>query len=67
VEKLSLTLGRPMLSAKTGIRTIDVGNALLAMHSIRECSGVEDVANAVYLFESFFEHYGDLECKIFVD
>lgn len=56
-----------MLSAKTGIRTIDVGNALLAMHSIRECSGVEDVANAVYLFESFFEHYGNLERKIFVD
>ena len=56
-----------MLSAKTGIRTLDLGNAQLAMHSIRESSGVEDVANAIGLFESFFEHYEELESKIFVD
>ncbi|MCK5889329.1 MAG: M18 family aminopeptidase [Methylococcales bacterium] len=35
------TIG-PMTSAKLGIRTVDVGNPMWAMHSIRESAGVED-------------------------
>jgi len=50
-----------------GVRTLDVGNAQLAMHSIRETGGAYDVENAINLFESFFEHYGELEGKIVVD
>ncbi|EME39188.1 hypothetical protein DOTSEDRAFT_75060 [Dothistroma septosporum NZE10] len=60
------TIG-PMLSAALGARTIDVGNPQLAMHSIRETSGAYDVEHGVNLFDSFFEHYGELEGKILVD
>jgi len=60
------TIG-PMLSAKLGLRTLDLGNPQLSMHSIRECGGVEDVEYAIRLFSSFYEHFGELESKILVD
>ncbi|KAK4553302.1 hypothetical protein LTR86_009602 [Recurvomyces mirabilis] len=60
------TIG-PMLSAKLGVRTIDVGNAQLSMHSIRETTGCYDVEHGVNLFDAFFEHYGELEGKVVVD
>ncbi|KAF7728929.1 hypothetical protein EC973_005324 [Apophysomyces ossiformis] len=44
------TIG-PMLSAKLGLRTIDVGNPQLSMHSIREIGGVDDVRNGIRLLE----------------
>lgn len=44
-----------------------VGNAQLSMHSIRETSGAYDIENAILLFESFYEHYSELEAKILVD
>jgi aspartyl aminopeptidase len=37
------------------------------MHSIRETCGSYDVEHGVNLFDSFFEHYGELEEKIIVD
>ena len=37
------TIG-PMTSARTGIPTVDVGAAQLAMHSARELMGADDVA-----------------------
>lgn len=60
------TIG-PMLAASLGARTLDLGNPQLSMHSIRETGGVDDVGHGVNLFESFFEHYSELEGKIFVD
>ncbi|KND03690.1 hypothetical protein, variant [Spizellomyces punctatus DAOM BR117] len=60
------TIG-PMLSAKLGLRTIDVGNPQLSMHSIRETAGVEDVKHAVALFESFFEEFAVVDEQVFVD
>ncbi|KAK0263504.1 Aspartyl aminopeptidase [Friedmanniomyces endolithicus] len=60
------TIG-PMLSASLGVRTIDVGNPQLAMHSIRETAGCYDVEHGINLFESFFEHYGEMEGKVVVD
>lgn len=60
------TIG-PMLSARLGARTIDVGNPQLAMHSIRETSGSYDVEHGINLFDSFFEHFGELEKKIVID
>lgn len=60
------TIG-PMLSASLGARTIDVGNPQLSMHSIRETGGAYDAEHGVNLFDSFFEHFGELESKILVD
>ncbi|KAL8968989.1 MAG: hypothetical protein Q9183_002208 [Haloplaca sp. 2 TL-2023] len=60
------TIG-PMLAASLGARTLDLGNPQLSMHSIRETGGVDDVGHGVNLFESFFEHFSELEGKIYVD
>lgn len=60
------TIG-PMLSAALGMRTLDLGNAQLSMHSIRETGGVYDVAYAIKLFRGFFTHFSELEGKILVD
>ena len=47
------TIG-PMTSAKLGIRTIDVGNPVWAMHSIRESGGVEDHTSMINVVNHFF-------------
>ncbi|KAG1755806.1 peptidase M18 [Suillus lakei] len=56
----------PMLS-KIGLRTVDVGNAMLSMHSIRETAGSHDVQNAIDLFTSFFEGFAELDKTLTVD
>jgi aspartyl aminopeptidase len=60
------TIG-PMLSAKLGLRTLDMGNPQLSMHSIRETGGSADVESAVRLFEGFLGRFGELEGRILVD
>ena len=60
------TIG-PMLSAKMGVRTLDLGNPQLSMHSIRETGGSHDVEHGIRLFESFLSNYAGLESKILVD
>lgn len=50
------TIG-PILSAGTGIKTVDLGVAMLGMHSIRETCGIVDGAYYNDLFVSFFENY----------
>jgi len=60
------TIG-PMLAAAMGTRTLDLGNPQLAMHSIRETAGTHDVEHAINLFDSFFEHFSELEAKIMID
>lgn len=47
------TIG-PMTSAKLGIRTVDVGNPMWAMHSIRESAGVDDHAYIIKAVNTFF-------------
>lgn len=47
------TIG-PMTSAKLGIRTVDVGNPMWAMHSIRESAGVEDHGSMIKVLNVFF-------------
>jgi aspartyl aminopeptidase len=48
------TIG-PILSANTGIRTVDVGIPQLSMHSIREMCGVVDVSYACSLLTEFLK------------
>ena len=48
------TIG-PMVSAGLGIPSVDVGNPMWAMHSIRESAGVLDVSYAIQVFRRFFE------------
>ncbi|KAK9686688.1 hypothetical protein K7432_015069 [Basidiobolus ranarum] len=60
------TIG-PILSAKLGMRTIDVGAPQLSMHSIREMCGTEDVQHSIQLFNAFFQEYQHLDQKILVD
>lgn len=60
------TIG-PMLSAALGTRTLDLGNAQLSMHSVRETGGIYDVDYAIRLFESFFVHYTELGGSFDID
>ncbi|CAG8492580.1 13437_t:CDS:2 [Ambispora gerdemannii] len=60
------TIG-PMISANLGIRTIDVGNPQLSMHSIREVAGTDDVGHAINLFKTFFEEFHEIDQRVIVD
>jgi aspartyl aminopeptidase len=53
----------PFLS-KLGLRTVDVGCALLSMHSIREMAGSHDVQSTIDLFTSLFENFAELDQQI---
>ena len=48
------TIG-PISAARVGIRTVDVGAPLLAMHSCREMAGSADVAPMIDVLSLFFE------------
>ncbi len=48
------TIG-PMLSARLGIRSIDVGNPMWAMHSIRESAGVMDHCDLIQVLRFYYE------------
>eukprot|EP00808_Paulinella_micropora_P018748 g21831.t1 len=60
------TIG-PMLSANTGIRTVDVGIPQLAMHSIRETCGTSDLESTARLFTAFFQEFAELDKVTKVD
>ncbi|EPY40683.1 aspartyl aminopeptidase [Angomonas deanei] len=50
------TIG-PILSTLSGIKTADMGNAMLSMHSIREMCGTLDILYLANFLESFFSKY----------
>ncbi|KAJ3484345.1 hypothetical protein NLI96_g5712 [Meripilus lineatus] len=56
----------PHLS-KMGVRTVDIGFAMLSMHSIRETAGSKDVQYAIDLFKEFFEGFVPLDKNLTVD
>jgi aspartyl aminopeptidase len=47
------TIG-PISAARVGIRTVDVGNPMLSMHSCREMAGAADVAPMIAVLTEFF-------------
>lgn len=53
------TIG-PVLSTLTGIKTADIGNAMLSMHSIREMCGTVDLKYMTDLLQTFFERYNEV-------
>lgn len=54
----------PMLSSRTGIRTVDIGCAMLSMHSIRETAGTADVDSLIDLFDEFFCNFSVLDASL---
>ena len=51
----------PMLSSKTGMRSIDAGLPQLSMHSIRATTGSLDPGLGVKLFGGFFNHFESID------
>ena len=47
------TIG-PLTAANLGIRTVDVGNPMLSMHSIREMAGSQDHGDLIQVFKEYF-------------
>ena len=60
------TIG-PIVSANTGIRTVDVGIPQLSMHSVREMCHVRDVQHAVDHFKAFYKNFWSLDDSLEVD
>lgn len=52
------TIG-PMSAAKNGVRTLDLGLATFAMHSVRELAGAKDGEYLHALFNAFYEMGSD--------
>ncbi|MFW5985612.1 MAG: M18 family aminopeptidase [Halanaerobiaceae bacterium] len=52
-KKSGKTIG-PIMATQLSIKAIDVGNPLLAMHSIRELGGVKDHHYIIKSFQKFF-------------
>ena len=51
------TIG-PISAARVGIRTVDVGNPMLSMHSCREMAGAADVAPMIDVLTAFLRSGG---------
>jgi Aminopeptidase I zinc metalloprotease (M18) len=57
----------PILASGLGCRTVDVGQAMLSMHSIREMCGTQDVAHSYNHFVAFFKDFSRLDATLDVD
>ncbi|KAK1925566.1 aminopeptidase [Papiliotrema laurentii] len=51
----------------THVRTVDIGLAQLAMHSIRETAGSADVRHYIDLFRTYFEAFSKIDQALKVD
>lgn len=54
------TIG-PIISANTGVRTVDLGMPQLSMHSCREVMGIADLSHGLLMFNSFFKHFNEID------
>jgi aspartyl aminopeptidase len=57
------TIG-PMLAASTSMRTVDVGVPQLAMHSVREMCGTQDLLNSYTLLKGLFTEYSAIDATL---
>lgn len=48
------TIG-PITASQLGIRSVDVGNPMLSMHSVREMCAANDVTSMIHVLERLFE------------
>lgn len=64
IQSCGSTVG-PHLS--THVRTVDIGLAQLAMHSIRETAGSADVRHYIDLFRTYFESFAQVDASLKVD
>lgn len=60
------TIG-PILASKLGMRTLDIGNPQLSMHSCRETCGSSDIGYAVDLFTQFLANYTALDKAVAIE
>jgi aspartyl aminopeptidase len=51
----------PILSADSGIRSVDIGNPQLSMHSIREVCGIDDISFCIDLCKAFLEEFASVD------
>ena len=56
------TIG-PILSVRGGVRTVDVGQPQLSMHSCREMAGTVDVMYAIQHYTAFFEDFTTIDAS----
>jgi len=58
------TIG-PIMATRLGIKSIDVGCPMMAMHSIKELAGAKDLKDYIGLFHAFFKHFEGISHKLF--
>jgi aspartyl aminopeptidase len=54
------TIG-PISAARLGMRTVDVGNPMLSMHSCREMAGVSDIAPMIHALTRLYSNFSPLD------
>jgi aspartyl aminopeptidase len=54
------TIG-PIISSKTGIKTVDIGAPMWGMHSIRETCGILDGSYYRDLMKSFYDNFENID------
>jgi aspartyl aminopeptidase len=52
-QRCGTTIG-PIIASQVGIPTVDVGNPMLSMHSIREMAGTEDHDSMIRVLKTFY-------------
>ncbi|KAJ8036416.1 Aspartyl aminopeptidase [Holothuria leucospilota] len=60
------TIG-PILSAKLGLRTVDLGSPQLSMHSIREQCCVTGIHQLIQLYRTFYERFAGIDSTVKID
>ena len=64
LQSCGSTIG-PHLS--THVRTVDIGLATMAMHSIRETAGSADVRYYIDLFKGFYDGFAEIDKALKID